>query len=215
MTVGLIELGDIHLELTPTVLQGRVVDQMGNAVADAQVMLENNLNADLPDTAPNWKSMVNFYDRTDDAGFFHIKGFATPGTYRAMTTHHEFERQGTDIVLGTEDIEIVLEKEAKIEGKVLVDSWLNPKDLQLLLRTANEYGGDSTQFLTLGEDGSFVIHPPGDNAGLATVRITLRNAGAPSLLRRQSGPCRCGNATDPGAHRPAWPSAPNHFERSW
>lgn len=176
VVVGKMDLGDIKLEPMPTLLQGRVVDQIGEPVEHAQVMLEKDINLDDPNAHSSWNPMLDFHDRTDADGVFHIRGFASPGTYRANTSHFDFDRQFTDIFIGAEDVEIMLQGETRIAGKVLTDSWLDPQELQLLVRTANEYGGYSTSFHSFGENGSFVINPSDDSTGLATVSITSKGA---------------------------------------
>lgn len=173
LVVGLMQIGEIHLEPTPTLAQGRVVDELGNPVEDAQVMLERDIHAELADASPLWESITSFYDRSDADGFFHIKGIASPGRYRVATTHREFGGRNMEIPLGSEDLEILLKGNVMVKGRILMDDWLKPSDLEVELRTTNDYGGSSTRWVSLGEDGSFRLDPDRDSTGLATVTVQL------------------------------------------
>ncbi len=170
VTEGVHDLGVVPLAGAGVLLSGRVVDDRGEPIRGAMVTPKRRQRLNMPGDRWMWVDCSDLRARTDEEGRFEIRGEAEVGEYQleAYLWGHLVEE--VPVALGSVDLRIVLRKEGKLAGSLLVDEGVPVALIELRIRPLDteEHGRTAR----IADDGTFlflVLAP-----GRYEVRLGLR-----------------------------------------
>jgi hypothetical protein len=172
-----IELGTIALVELPVLVTGLVVDDTGQAVADAdvQVQQEEPVPARNERGRDPWRNLSLFHARTDADGRFRIDGQIPPGKLRVRADTDKHFADSVPLYRQGQDVRIKIDRNGVLRGRVLLPDWMPDGVASLQLRPFDE-GARKTDTrsidLSRRSGGRFVIEPlrPGRFDALVLVR---------------------------------------------
>ncbi|MEW6073206.1 MAG: carboxypeptidase-like regulatory domain-containing protein [Planctomycetota bacterium] len=203
------ELGDVRLQLLPTLARGRVVDDRGEPFYWACVRTHRKMSLQsTPWTAADgerhtWWPMNDLQVQTDRDGRFATRGTLEAGTYVLVASADGYlDSAPLPFVPGDDGLELVLRAEGALAGIALVDEGIPAP--WLIVEVEPPAGGvpssipgreDPVRRVRCREDGSF--HVPHLAPGSSSVRIRAWNESDP--LRELEGVpiAPGGTSTDP------------------
>ncbi|MCC6409424.1 MAG: hypothetical protein IT453_19855 [Planctomycetes bacterium] len=130
------DLGDVTLTRPPLIAGGRVIDDAGEPVGGASVVAWRS--SDDPGSDPFIGSPETGGTRTDTEGAFELRGRLTrdfTGVYVQDDRYLPLAPVRVDV--GTEGLELVLDRGANFTGALLVDPGLTDRELAVVARRAD------------------------------------------------------------------------------
>jgi hypothetical protein len=131
LRLGVNDFGDLKLTASAVLLQGRVVDQLGDPIAQANVMLQQaRLGRD--NQIRGWRSINGLQTRSTADGLFVIQGeLPSSPEFRLSVQANKFETWEQTVQPSGQEVEIRLHPGSFVSGSVLVDEGIDLTRLQL------------------------------------------------------------------------------------
>lgn len=115
---GLFEVGDLALGPRALFVGGRVVDDMGRAIPDAELYLRCSVE---DAKTLRWRSVPNFHYRSDLAGCFEVRGHIPGELFELGAVADGLAGPPVPVSRGASDVVVVLALEGVLEGQLLAD----------------------------------------------------------------------------------------------
>jgi carboxypeptidase family protein len=131
LRLGINDFGDLQLSPSAILLQGRVVDQFGEPIAQASVMLQQaRLGRD--NEVRGWRSINGLQTRSSADGRFVLQGeLPDAQQFRLQVQAPKFETYEQTMQPAGQEVEVRLNPGSFISGSVLVDEGIDPSRMQL------------------------------------------------------------------------------------
>jgi len=130
---GVLDLGDVRLELLPLVAAGRVVDSSGRGIYWTTVRTYMKVNRWGRPYSPEdgeehqWFVVNPLQVQTNKEGKFEIRGEVEPGEYVLIASEEKhLDSDRVAFVPGDEEVEIVLHQDGAVAGSILLDEGVPP-----------------------------------------------------------------------------------------
>lgn len=163
LRLGINDFGDLQLSPSAVLLHGRVLDQFGEPIAQANVSLQQaRLGRD--GEVRGWRSISNLQTRSTADGRFVLQGeLPDASQFRWSISANRFETSELVVQPVGQEVEVRLDPGSFISGSVRVDAGIDPSRLQLSFVE----GEHNTAWVPLravaGEDGlanfEYQAHP--------------------------------------------------------
>jgi len=122
------ELGDLKLEPLGMIAAGRVVDEAGQPIVGATVVLSRRL---MRRGRESWRDDNSVMARSGPDGAFALTGFLPEGTFRLSARHPDYKPETLPWREKASDHVIVLKRGRFLQGRVLLDTELAVSNLEL------------------------------------------------------------------------------------
>jgi carboxypeptidase family protein len=128
-STGAFDLGEITLKRASTLLTGRVLDEKGEPISAASVLVAE------PTSSPNSESFNDAFRATTQAdGSFYLKGnLPTPGKAKLKIWANDFETLVQDIELDSKPKDFSLARSAFLHGSLRLDPRIDSFDIEVIV----------------------------------------------------------------------------------
>jgi hypothetical protein len=129
---GVMDIGDLQIDALTQITFGRVVDDLGQAIAGARVQLQREREVGRKPRI-SWQDEAFTTATTDEDGNFSLFGDLEAGRYRLRVTaqeHFPFEQPNLP---GRDGVLIELPRRARVVGTVLTPKWLSTRSIKVRL----------------------------------------------------------------------------------
>lgn len=133
------DLGELRLEPLPILAAGIVVDEEGQPIVGAGVLLSRR---QMRRGRESWRDDGYSLQRTDQNGAFTLTGFMPEGIYRLSARHADFKPESLAWREKATDHRIVLKRGRFLQGRVLLDPDIAATDVEVRVVVA---GADISQ----------------------------------------------------------------------
>lgn len=179
-----IDLGDIALAELPPLVSGLVVDDRGEAIANADVRVQQEIPVD-PNARPDrnrepWRDLPHLATRTGDDGSFVLWGPMPRGPLRVRADSDLHFADSQQFGAAGQQLRIRIVRNGILRGRVLLPEWLADGTATLTLRPFDEALRErDTRRVDLGRraGGRFRVEPL--RTGRYDALVMLRNLDEP------------------------------------
>lgn len=155
-----VDLGDVRLTQPPLIASGRVVDENGDPLRGADVVVQRKVywGERIVDESGEqrfyWQQEWPLRTATDRQGAFAIRGRVEDGELGlgAQREGYYSEADPTSFVLGATDVELVLNTGGSVAGNVVVDEHVPFDAVNVYLDRGDEQGHD---YAHVDDEGEF------------------------------------------------------------
>lgn len=130
---GIVDLGDLHLDMLPAICFGKVVDDRGEPIAGARVQLQREREVGRRTPRLDWQDEAFTDVRTNEAGDFWLYGDLEAARYRLRVTASGYFPYEQPSLPGREGAVIKLPRRSKVVGSVLLPKWLSSRSVKVNL----------------------------------------------------------------------------------
>jgi len=152
---GVTDLGDLVVEAPPVLIEGTVVDQAGNPIPGAMLVLKRSRHSDdslgpydasrrdsrsrametdfgfWTEEGPWWEELGDLSIESDEDGWFQIRGEFNPWALHLEARHSDFVDSEIEVGIGERHAQLVLGRSSKIQGRFLFDKDLRGKPMTI------------------------------------------------------------------------------------
>ncbi|MDP7062173.1 MAG: hypothetical protein QF489_04465 [Planctomycetota bacterium] len=159
LTEGSFDCGDMMLEPPPLLVAGQVVRPNQQPVIGMDLRVEMQF---LRGEDRRWRNDSTLRTATQLDGQFRIHGLVMDARYRLKMYPRDTLPVSEEFQPGTKDLRVILEPSGKLVGRVLVDDFLEPRDVRVTARFADTLAHTNEDSHTqdrrnVSRDGSFTL----------------------------------------------------------
>ncbi|MBK8100393.1 MAG: carboxypeptidase regulatory-like domain-containing protein [Planctomycetes bacterium] len=171
------DLGELRLVLEPMLVQGQVVDDRGQPVADASLRVQTLLPESRREA---WRDAPFRTDSTDGEGRFRLHGSPPPGTQRLRAGKEGHFPTAIPLVAVGGTVRLVLPRAGVLHGTARLPDWLHDEVASIQLRSLDDPERRPVgTALRQGKNAAFAIENL--QPGLWDATVHLRNLQQPVL----------------------------------
>jgi hypothetical protein len=133
------ELGELRLEPVAILAAGHVVDEAGQPIVGANVVLSRRL---MRRGRESWRDDTSMLSRSGPDGNFSLSGFLPEGVYRLSARHADYKPEVLPWRELATDHRMVMKRGRFLQGRVLLAPELAANNLEMRVVTAGTAVGD-------------------------------------------------------------------------
>lgn len=183
-TAGVTDVGDLQIDALPQIAFGRVVNDLGEPIADARVQLQRERQVGGRRPRLSWQDEAFTEVRTDEGGNFQLFGDVESARYRLRVTadqHFDYEQPNLP---GRDGIVIELPRRSRLVGTVLLPDWMPSKRIRSRLQP-QAVGGKARDGRVVSANNKKYVYF--DNVRPGLYGLTLRIEEFPDAFLRVDG----------------------------
>lgn len=133
------ELGDLKLEPLAVIAAGHVVDEAGQPIVGASVVMSRRL---MRRGRESWRDDNGLMTRSGPDGAFSLMGYLPEGTFRLSARHSDYKPEVLPWREKATDHSIVMKRGRFLQGRVLLDPELTANNLEMRVVPAGSPVGE-------------------------------------------------------------------------
>lgn len=156
---GSFDCGDMMLEEPPLLVSGRIIHPDQGSVIGMNIQVEMQF---MRGQDRRWRNDSTLCTATQLDGQFRIHGLVMDARYRLKINPNGALPVSEEFQPGTKDLQVILEPSGSLKGRILVDDFMQAKDVRVIARFADSLAHTTEDSHTqdrrnVGRDGSFTL----------------------------------------------------------
>ncbi|MCA8956293.1 MAG: carboxypeptidase regulatory-like domain-containing protein, partial [Planctomycetes bacterium] len=132
------ELGEVKIGPAPLLAHGTVTDDAGTPIARAVIQLQRQFEVGGKNPRLDWRNQPYAMTHSEEDGRYELRGWSPPGSVRLRASAREhFSSESEPFPLGNQ-VDLRLERFARVSGTLLAPEWLPARAVQIELRSSEK-----------------------------------------------------------------------------
>ncbi|MCP4092833.1 MAG: hypothetical protein GY747_05220 [Planctomycetes bacterium] len=159
LSAGSFDCGDMMLEIPQLLVAGRIIYPNQDPVIGMNIQIEMQL---MRGQDRRWRNDSTLRTATQLDGQFRIHGLVMDARYRLKMHPNGSLPVSEEFQPGTKDLQVILEPSGRLVGRVLVDEFMQTKDVRVIARFADTLAHSNEDSHTqdrrnVNRDGTFTL----------------------------------------------------------